>query len=340
MDGVTFTVAPEWQMLGELGWIGLEAPDEFGGGSGSFEEQSVVLEELGRAAATTSYLGGVVLGVGVLNSVEATSPRNELYRAVIAGSTKISVALACGNEAVTADVTPYRLSKEGDRLKVNGTSEFVPDAESANHLLILARTESGEPVVVHTTPTENLYVVPQPVLDGTRHLATVSVDGVEVDDSSVWRFVGEPEASIRGIADRAILAIAFDSLGLGEAMLELTVAYAREREQFGRPIGSFQAVKHACANMLVSLRIARELTVAAARALDCEATDATVLVSMAKSYASGSAVDVVGKAMQLHGGIGYTWERGIHVYLKRAMLNRSLFGSPMAHRESLGTRYG
>jgi alkylation response protein AidB-like acyl-CoA dehydrogenase len=122
-------------------------------------------------------------------------------------------------------------------------------------------------------------------------------------------------------------------------MLSATVCYAKVRHQFGRPIGSFQAVKHACADMLVHISVSRRLLRAAVQAIVEDRDDATVAASMAKSYACSAAVDVVGKAMQLHGGIGYTWESGIHVYLKRAALNRSLFGSPAAHRKELAKRY-
>ena len=122
-------------------------------------------------------------------------------------------------------------------------------------------------------------------------------------------------------------------------MLEATVAYAGVRQQFGRPIGSFQAVKHACADMLVQVAVGRELVAAAVAGLAAGEPDAARTVSMAKAYVGAAAVDVVGKAMQLHGGIGYTWESGIHVYLKRAALNRSLFGSPGAHRRRVARRY-
>ena len=121
-------------------------------------------------------------------------------------------------------------------------------------------------------------------------------------------------------------------------MLDATVSYVKVRNQFGRAIGSFQAVKHACADMLVSLAVSRQLVGAAVDALAI-GTDAGVPASMAKAYACAAAVEIVGKAMQLHGGIGYTWESGIHVYLKRAALNRSLFGSPAAHRHRLAERY-
>ena len=149
---------------------------------------------------------------------------------------------------------------------------------------------------------------------------------------------------MRRLADRAAVAVACDSLGLADAMLAATVSYAKVRTQFGRPIGSFQAVKHACADMLVRVRVARQLVTAAVGALtdtrdETDGTDVGAAASMAKSYACAAAVDVAGKAMQLHGGIGYTWESGIHLYLKRALLNRSLFGSPAEHRRQLAKRY-
>ncbi len=168
---------------------------------------------------------------------------------------------------------------------------------------------------------------------------------MEVPAASVRRFAGDPAAALRRLLDRAAVAVACDSLGLTEAMLDATVAYAKVREQFGRPIGSFQAVKHACADMLVQVSVTRELVAAAVHQLaagdpeDPEDPGATVAASMAKSYACSTAVAVAGQAMQLHGGMGYTWESGIHRYLKRATLNRSLFGSPAAHRRRLAARY-
>jgi alkylation response protein AidB-like acyl-CoA dehydrogenase len=141
------------------------------------------------------------------------------------------------------------------------------------------------------------------------------------------------------LRERAAVAIACDSLGLCEAMLSATVGYAKMRQQFGRPIGSFQAVKHACADMAVTIAVSRQLVGAAVQAIAEDGANAGVSTAMAKSYVCGTAVGVVGKAMQLHGGIGYTWESGIHVYLKRAALNRSLFGSPADHRRELAKRY-
>jgi alkylation response protein AidB-like acyl-CoA dehydrogenase len=329
--------APEWQHLADAGWLGLEVPEALDGAGATFAEVAVVLAEMGRAAAVGPYLGTAVLGVGTLNLLAPNPGRDALLRLVAAGDRKVAVALASGDD----DAIPFRF--EGGR--VHGRAEFVPDAPRADRLLLPALDPAGEPVVaiVHTgdEAPAGLTITPQPVLDETRQLGEVTADGVEVPDAAVWRFAEEPDRGIRQLRDRAALAVACDSLGLSSAMLDATVAYAGVRHQFGRPIGSFQAVKHACADMLVQNSVARELVGAAVRAVVAEEddADATRSVAMAKSYACGAAVDVVGKALQLHGGIGYTWESGIHVHLKRAALNRSLFGSPLAHRRYLADRY-
>jgi alkylation response protein AidB-like acyl-CoA dehydrogenase len=300
----------QWRQFAEAGWLGLEVPEPLGGAGASFVETAIVLEELGRAAARSRYLGNV-LAVGALTALLPNDSRDALLERICAGAT---VAFASG----------FRLSGGA----VSGQAEFVPDAEGADTVLLLA-DDGGTPTIV-TAP--ELTVVAQPVLDESRALAIVTANRAAV--SEVWPLPVDPST----LSDRAAVAIACDSLGVAEAMLSATVDYVKVRQQFGRPIGSFQAVKHACADMLVQTSVARQL-VDAAVAQVAAGADASVAVSMAKSYACGAAVQVAGKAMQLHGGIGYTWESGVHTYLKRAMLNRALFGSPAAHRKRLAARY-
>ena len=191
-------------------------------------------------------------------------------------------------------------------------------------------------MIVHA-PADAFGVTAQPVLDETRDLSEVSATGLR--GGTLLSFAGDPHAAAALILDRARLAVACDSLGLAEAMLAETVSYVQVREQFGRPIGSFQAVKHACADMLVSIIAGRRLVDAAVDAFCTESAETRTAVLMAKAAIGESAVDIVGKAMQLHGGIGYTWESGLHVCLKRAALNRALFGTPAAHRRQLAQRY-
>jgi alkylation response protein AidB-like acyl-CoA dehydrogenase len=302
-----------WSRLADAGWLGLEVPESLDGAGATFAEVAVVLEELGRAAAPTSYLGSVVLGVPALAG-------HEMVRAVAAGEAKVAVAVSArGDDAEVR--TAFRV----ERGRVSGRATFVVDAVEADRLLLVA----GD-VVVLVDPAA-LAVTAEPVLDATRSFATVVADGAVIEGS--WPVDGQ------ALLDRAAVAVAGDSLGLGHAMLDATVAYVKVRQQFGQPIGAFQAVKHQCADMLVQLTIGRELLALAVDAVTAGAPDAGTAAARAKSYLGQAAVDVVGTAMQLHGGIGYTWESGVHVHLKRATLNRSLFGSPAAHRRRLASAF-
>lgn len=287
-----------WPVLVDAGWVGLEVPERFGGAGATFAETAVICEEMGRAASANSYWGSAVLAVGTLNALQPSATRDELLADVASGAARVAVAL--------------------DPL------EFVPDAEGADRILVVA--DGGVDVA-------DVTVKKQPVLDETRRLATVTVNAV----TEPLRFDGDHDVAVRRLRDRAAVAVACDSLGLSEAMLAATVGYVKVREQFGRPIGSFQAVKHACADMQVQIAVSRQLVCTAIESVVHGRDDGAA--SMAKSYACTAAVAIAGKAMQLHGGIGYAWESGIHVYLKRAALNRSLFGSPAAHRKELAKRY-
>ena len=322
----------DWSLMARAGWIGLEASESLGGADASFAEVAVILDEIGRAAKPTPYLGGAVLAIGALNTLEANDSRDQLLTAVSSGATKVAVALP------TDGGSRPRFRLDGTRL--SGIAEFVPDAGDAEVVLLPAEDSDGTPViVVLRADAAGLVVTVQPVLDQTRRLAVVSVAGMAVGDAEVWRFDGDAQQAFGRLLDRARVAVACDSLGLSETMLATTVSYVAVRQQFGRPIGSFQAVKHACADMLVQIEVGRRLVEAAVDAVVQVSPDATTAALMAKSYVCAAAVDVIGTAMQLHGGIGYTWEGGVHVYLKRAALNRSLFGSPAAHRKQLAQRY-
>ncbi len=326
---------PLW-VLAAQGWLDLELPTSLGGAGATFAETAILLEESGRALATTGYLGAT-LALDTAKRVVPTSGRDEMLR--IAATSEVALAAALSASADICDPTdpPFRLHGE----KLSGRAEFVPDAAEADHLLLLAADSSGAPVVVPVAAgTPGLERTTQPVLDDTRSFADIVADGIDVQPDSVWRFADDPAATVALLRARASLAIACDSLGVSEAALAATVAYVSTREQFGRPVGSFQAVQHACADMLVRVTVARRLITAAVETLVTgTAASATTSTAMAKSYTCAAAVDIAGKAMQLHGGFGYTWEGGIHRHLKRATLNRSLFGSPTAHRRLLAARY-
>ena len=307
---------PGWQELVDAGWVGLEVPEGLGGAGASFAETAILLDQIGRAAGATGYLGNGVLTVGAL-AATAGPDSEALLGQVARGEHRMAVAFG-------------EFALDGSRL--SGHAEFVPDAVGTDHLLVVAGSATGTGLAL--VPSRELTVEVQPVLDETRRLATVTADAAPV--ATVLGFAHD--RGVAALLDRAAVAIACDSLGVAEQMLTATVDYVRVRHQFGRPIGSFQAVKHACADMLVHIEVSRRL-VADAVALVAAGGDTEIAAAMAKAHATSTAVTVAGKAMQLHGGIGYTWESGIHAYLKRAALNRSLFGSPAAHRKKLAQRY-
>ena len=344
--------AADWRLLASAGWLGLEVPEGLDGAGVTFGEVAVIAEEMGRATARCAYLGAVVLGVGTLTLLEPGPGRDELLRLTASGDTVPAAALVPGDDdADQADraVPPFVIGDSPSGRRLRGRAAFVPDALAADRLLLLAADPAGIPVIVDVDPrAPGITRTAQPVLDATRRLGLITAEDVPVSEDCVWRFGGDPAVASGLLFDRAATAVACDSLGLSEAMLDATVSYARVREQFGRPIGSFQAVKHACADMFVQVRVMRELVAEAVERLAdpgagrpaADPAGVSAAASMAKSYAGATAVEVAGKAMQLHGGMGYTWESGIHCYLKRALLNRALFGSPGAHRRRLARRYG
>ncbi|MEV0248203.1 acyl-CoA dehydrogenase family protein [Nocardia sp. NPDC050712] len=320
------------------GWLGLEVPEEFDGAGATFAESAVVLREWGRAVAVGSY-PSAVLAVGTCLALEPEPARDQLLRDLAAGERTVAVALTADAGACDATVPPFRLRYSGGRLTLSGRAEFVSDLPRADRLLLVAADPHGLPVVV-SVAADTVGIVPRPLLDSTRSFGGIVADELAVPPDSIQHFIGDPVAAVGQLHDRAALTIACDSLGLSAAVLDATVAYAGTRTQFGRPIGTFQAVKHACADMLVRLTVSRHLVGAAVREVAAAAPGAGIAVAMAKSHACAAAVDLAGKAMQLHGGYGYTWDSGIHRYLERATLNRALYGTPAAQRRRISARYG
>ncbi|MGW6421551.1 acyl-CoA dehydrogenase family protein [Nocardia sp. NPDC055053] len=314
-----------WTTVSEAGWPGLAAPPEFDGAGAGFTEVAVLLGEVGRVAAVTALPTVLALSVPALAAVAANNLRDNIFRETVAGRTMPVLVLDAGERDQDFVLEP---GPGGPTL--TGSAAFVLDAAAAD--LLLVPIPASDELVAVTPGTTGLTITPTPLVDATRSAATVTADRVATD--TVWRF---PDSDT--LRARAAVAVACDSLGSAEAMLATTVDYVRVREQFGRPVGSFQAVKHACADMLVQVTVARHLVDAAVQAIAESSADSAIAAARAKSYATTAAVRVVGAALQLHGGFGYTWDSGIHVHLKRVTLNRALFGAPSAHRKKLAARY-
>jgi alkylation response protein AidB-like acyl-CoA dehydrogenase len=307
-----------WSRLGgELGVLGLAVPEERGGAGGGIVDQAVVAEEFGAALAPGPVLGTVGLAIPAL----VAAGENDLLPALVAGER--TAALAVPADAL--DLAEPTVAADGDLL--TGEVAQVVDG-AADVLLVPARSADG----IALYATEGGERTPLSTLDRTRRQARVRFDATPAS-----RLV-TGEAAVRAIATALHVGgalLAAEQVGGAQRLLDLSVAHAGTRLQFGRPIGSFQAVKHRCADMLVLVEHARSTAQHAAWALQDGSDDADLAVAIAQATCSEAYQRIAFDAVQLHGGIGFTWEHPAHLYLKRAVADAALLGSAAAHRERI-----
>jgi alkylation response protein AidB-like acyl-CoA dehydrogenase len=306
-----------WQRGAELGWIGLAVPEELDGAGQGVVELCLVAEELGRAAAPGPVIDSALTAVALARA----GRRGDLAGALAAGDVKASLA---HHGAVSG-------SWDGDELVLSGRATAVQAAAAADWLLVTVAVGDGVRCLV-LVRSEPGRVEPRRTLDETRRWYDVAFDGVRVPAADV---VTADEAEVGWLADAGAVLTAADSLGAGERLLEMTVGYVKVREQFGRPIGSFQSVKHKVTDMLTTLKGARAATYYAAMALDAGVADAAAASSVAKAFTGEGVAALAGEALQTHGGIGFTWEHDLHLYLRRAKVNEVLYGAAAEHYERL-----
>ena len=300
----------QWAEMSELGWPELPIPEDQGGQDLGVVELAVVAEELGYALAPTplqsTWAAALLLAAG-----------GEAGR--LAGGRRGTVAM-WDADGDARDPEASTLEPDGTRL--TGEKVAVPDAAAADVLVVTAA--GGRHFAVDAT-ADGVSVEPARTMDDTRRLSTVRLDGIEGDELTGYE-LGRAWHAI------AVLAAA-ESVGVAERAMHMSVAYAKERHQFGRPIGANQAVSHACAQMLLEVEGARSLVYWAAWALDHEPGTAALAASSAKAYASDCGARVTRSALQVHGGIGFTWEHDLHFFLKRAEANAHAWGDAGWHRE-------
>ncbi|NDU73691.1 acyl-CoA dehydrogenase [Actinomadura sp. DSM 109109] len=312
------------QMAGQLGLQGLAVAEEHGGAGYGMRELAVVFEEMGRAVVCSPFLATVTAAA----ALEAGEGGHGLLPGIADGS--VIATLAVAEDGGSWDPGSVRAAFRDGAL--HGAKNFVLDGHIADLVLVAAQGEEGIGVYA-VEDAEGLARRALPTLDQTRRLARIELEGVPA------RRVGGPEALARAL-DVAAVALAAEQLGGAQRTLDMTVGYAKVRHQFGRPIGSFQAVKHRCADMFVLVESARSAVLNAAAAADEDPRALPAAAALAQAYCSEAFVRTAGEAIQLHGGIGFTWEHDAHLYFKRARASRELFGSPERHRERLAALAG
>jgi alkylation response protein AidB-like acyl-CoA dehydrogenase len=319
-----------WQrMASELGLHGLAIPEEYGGAGFSFVELGIVLEEMGRALLCAPFFASVVLAAELLKAIDDEQARKDYLPGIASGDTIATVALTEDDGEWAPSSVTVRAVPDGGTWRLSGTKTYVPDGLSARLILVVARTEEGIGVFAVEDSAEGLTRQALPTMDQTRKQASLRFAAAPA------RLLGRPDgwAAVERMLQIAAIGLAAEQAGGAQRALEMAVKYAKLREQFGRPIGSFQAIKHKCASMLVTVESMKSAAYYGLWAAASDEGELPLVASVAKAFCSDGYTMVTTENIQIHGGIGFTWEHPAHLYLKRARSSRVLLGGPDFHRD-------
>jgi alkylation response protein AidB-like acyl-CoA dehydrogenase len=327
-----------------MGWTGLVIPEVFGGLGLSMLDLAALSEEMGRAVVPGPFFSSSVLATLTLLFAGANAQRKQWLPRIASGDAVGTLAFLEESDRLDAQGIAARCAKTRGGHRLNGTKMFVTDAHVADFMIVAFRSrgqgESGICLFLVPRDTPGVSIQPLQSIDQTRRPCEVTLKNVEVsaaariaDEMKGWKVLSRA-------MDAACIVLAADGLGGAQRALEMSVEYSKVRQQFGRPIGSFQAVKHICAEMASEIEPARSLVWYAAYAFDHEPRHAARAASMAKARLSDAYSRVTNRAVQIHGGIGFTWEHDMHLWFKRAKWNEAAFGDATHHRERLAQLAG
>ncbi|TAM74095.1 MAG: acyl-CoA dehydrogenase [Chloroflexota bacterium] len=325
-----------WDRVVEMGWTSLGIPERFGG-FGTFLDLVVVMEEAGRTLLPGPFFSTMGLAVPVLLEAGNESQKQSLLGAIAAGRARSTLALTERSGRWDADGIQLEANRAGGGFTLDGVKLFVPDAGVADQLVVAARTrgsgEEGITLLLVEHDAAGLEITPMPTLDRTRRWYEVRFDGVLVNPGAVLGAVDQGWAPLRRALEWSVATICAEMVGASQKVLDTSVEYARTRQQFGKPIGVYQAVSHKLADMLVETESARSATYYAAWAVEADAPDRSLAAAMAKAYVSDSFRHAAGDGIQVLGGIGFTWEHDMHLYFRRAKGDEVTLGDATYHRE-------
>ena len=336
-DDRGFTDA-QWKQMAELGWMGLILPEQHGGAGGDFVDMVVVLEEMGRAVLPGPFFATVVLGGVALLEGGSDGQKASFLPKIAAGDLRVTLAQLEPNARWDAEGIELQARKDGGGYRLAGTKLFVPDAHTADVIIVAGRepgSKGAEGVTLFLVDAgaSGVKATLLKTMDQTRKLCEVVLEDVRVPAD---RVLGQPGAGwklLDRVVDRGKVGLCAEMCGGAQKVLEMSVEYAKVREQFGRPIGSFQAIQHKCANMLVEVESSKSATYYAAWAVANDVAEAPLAAAMAKAYCSDAYRHTAGEGIQIHGGIGFTWEHDMHIYFKRAKSSEVTFGDATWNRE-------
>jgi len=325
------------QMAEQLGLQSLTIPEEFGGQGFGYVELIVVLEEMGKTLLCAPYFSTVVLAANTLLQSGDESAKKEYLAGIASGETIATLAFTEPSGKWDESGIEATATADGDAWKLSGTKMFVLDGHTADLVIVAARTSKGVSLFAVDGDAAGLTRTPLATMDQTRKQAKLELDGVAA------RLIGEEGKGwdvLSTVLDLAAVALAAEQVGGAQQCLDMSVEYAKVRVQFGRPIGSFQAIKHKCADMLLEVESAKSAAYYAGWCASEMNDELPAVASLAKAYCSDAYFHAAAENIQIHGGIGFTWEHPAHLYFKRAKSSELLFGDPTYHRELLAQRIG
>ena len=321
-----------WKKIVELEWPSLAIPESAGGLGMSATAVVALIEEVGRAAFPSPLIA--TISAGYVLAACKTQPSQAVLKQMASGQT---ASLAITNQVGSWETedTDVIATSTDDSITLNGTAWFVQEAGKVDTFIVSARSEAGLGLYAISKKADGLTITPDAMVDRTRDQAHLEFKKVTVASDQIVAPPGQGEAALHQAQPALLTILAADMCGAGEWQLQATAAYAREREQFDRPLGFFQAVKHPLVNMMMMIDEARSLMYNAACAWDHEPDKCRQYAHMAKAAASDMAAFCAGRSVQLHGGFGFTWESFIHLYFKRQLHNQIFYGDGAYHRAKL-----
>lgn len=322
------------RMAQQLGLQGLAIPEQYGGAGYGWVELAVVFEEMGRALVCTPYFSTIALAATALLESKDDAAKRQWLPGIAAGETRATLAFVEDDGQWDGASTALTATDSGDGWTLGGDKSFVVDGATADVVLVIARTSVGLSLFL---AGEGFRRTPLETMDATRRLARLEFADTP---ATLIGTDGDGERILSRVRDCAAIALACEQVGGAQACLDMSVEYANLRHQFGRPIGSFQAIKHLCADMLVEIESARSAAWAGAWAIaDCD-DDMPIVASLAQAVCSEAYFNAARNTIQIHGGIGFTWEHDAHLYFKRAKSSELFLGDPSYHREQFLQRSG
>jgi alkylation response protein AidB-like acyl-CoA dehydrogenase len=327
-----------WSQMGEqMGLQGLIIPEEFGGSGYGYVELIVVLEEMGRRLLCAPYFSTVVLAANTLMHSGDAAAKAKYLPGIASGETIATLAFTEANGKWDESGITMEASGSGDSWTLNGEKMYVLDGHTAGLVLVAARTGSGVSLFAVAGDAAGLTRTALSTMDQTRKQARLGFANVSAEligtEGGGWDVLST-------VLDLAAVGLAAEQVGGAQECLEMAVQYAKDRVQFGRPIGSFQAIKHKCADMLLEVESAKSAAYYAGWCASEMNDELPSVASLAKSYCSEAYFHTTAENIQIDGGIGFTWEHPAHLYFKRAKSSELLFGDPTYHRELLAQRIG